>query len=185
MTSLRKLVESARVTLPQPRFAGYATLFFSLSVLTFVISLAASEASLMAAALCYAIEQLRAPRLGQHSRPALRFPFPPVRLPVGLFCLFTVISVFGAADPAAGWPVVRKLVLFLIMLLTVALPSTSLRDGERSRTVAEGRALQELLYAGLFFASSIAGAVGVFQFAAEYGAVKATHPDQVYMYLSA
>ena len=80
MTSLRKLVESARVTMPQPRFAGYATLFFSLSVLTFVISLAASEASLMAAALCYAIEQLRAPRLGQHSRPALRFPFPPVRL---------------------------------------------------------------------------------------------------------
>ncbi len=176
MTSLRKLVESARVTpacsgkLPQPAFARYEILFFSLSVLTFVISLAASEALLMAAALCYAIEQLCAPRLGRPARPGLRFPFPPVRLPVGLFCLFTVLSVFGAADPAAGWPAVRKLVLFLIMLLAVAL--------------AGARAFQELLYAGLFFASVVAGAVGVFQFAVEYQAVEAAHPGQTYMYMS-
>ena len=174
MTSLRELVESARATLPEAPCARWGTLLFSLSVLTFVISLAASEAFLFAAALSTAIHQLRA--AAPEARPpspaanALRFPFPPVRMAVGCFCLLTILSVFGAANSAAGWPAVRKLVLFIVMLLSVGL--------------AGAPGLQELLYTGLFFASTVAGAVGVFQFAAEYRTVKAAHPGEVYTYMS-
>jgi O-antigen ligase/polysaccharide polymerase Wzy-like membrane protein len=202
VTSLRELVESARATLPEAPFGRSATILFALSVLTLVISLAASEACLIAAALCYAVDRLRAARKepGPGSRLAamLRFPFPPVRLAVAGFCLLTIVSVLGAANSAAGWPAVRKLVLFLIMLLVVALPSTSrtprlslgvpelveVNDSERSRTVAGAPALEELLYKGLFIASAVAGIVGVFQFGLEYRAVKAAHPDQFYRYMS-
>jgi O-antigen ligase/polysaccharide polymerase Wzy-like membrane protein len=204
VTSLRKLVESARFCpsadgLPHgggAAFARLGSLFFSLSVLTFVISLAASEAFLFAAALCYAIYRVRAagsrPATIARTSQALRFPFPPVRLPVALFCLLTVLSAFGAPDPASGWPAVRKLVLFLIMLLAVALPSTQftvsgvegLRSDDPSRTMAGAREYQEALYAVLFFASALAGAVGAFQFAAQYRRMKAAHPGQVYLYMS-
>lgn len=107
MTSLRTFLASARAELPQATLACGASLFFSLSALTVLISLAASQAMLGASALCYSVHLLR-------DRPAVHFL--PLKLPLALFCLGTVLSVFAAANPAAGWFVVRKLVLFLILL---------------------------------------------------------------------
>jgi putative inorganic carbon (hco3(-)) transporter len=49
------------------------------------------------------------------SRTSLRFP--PVRLPLGLFFLGTVISLAFSADPIAGLPQIRKFYVFLVLLL--------------------------------------------------------------------
>ena len=49
------------------------------------------------------------------SRTELRFP--PVKLPLGLFFLGTVISLAFSADPTAGLPQIRKFYVFLVLLL--------------------------------------------------------------------
>lgn len=49
------------------------------------------------------------------SRTELRFP--PVKLPLGLFVLGTIISLAFSADPAAGLPQIRKFYVFLVLLL--------------------------------------------------------------------
>lgn len=157
MKTLRDLIESARAELPQPTLARWASIFFSLSVLTFLISLSVSQAFLMAAVAAYALHALRDP-------PALNFP--PVKLPLGLFCLTSLLSVAWAANPTVGWFAVRKLVLFLILLLAVNL-------------LASAKHL-EALYQGLFFGSALAGLLAAGQFVAQYHAVRALHPDGIY-----
>lgn len=161
MTSLRDFLGSLRAELPDAFFARWASIFFSLSVLTFLISLAASQAFLAVAGLAYLFHLVRA-------RPAAAFP--PVKLPLALFCLLTVVSVFGAANPAAGWLAVRKLVLFAILLLAVNL-------------VVSSRHLRALFQA-LFFESALAGLVAVGQFVVQYREVRALHPDRVYYYMT-
>ena len=52
-------------------------------------------------------------------KPAIAFP--PVKLPLLLFCALTVLSVICASAPTPGWFAVRKLVLFLILLLATNL----------------------------------------------------------------
>jgi O-antigen ligase len=159
--SLYDFLASARAELPAATYARWASIFFSLSVLTFLLSLAAAQAFLALAAVFYAVHLLRA-------RPAIHFP--PVKLPLALFSLGTVVSIFWAANPAVGWFAVRKLVLFVILLLGVNL-------------VASSKHL-EFLYHGLFAESALAGLVAIGQFILQYRQVRALHPDRVYASLT-
>lgn len=162
MTSLRHFLESARALLPAAASARWASVFFSLSVLTFLISLAASQAFLSIAGCAYAVHLFHTKRL-----PA----FPPVKLPLAFFSLFSVMSIFWAENPAVGGFVVRKLVLFVILLMAVNL-------------VISARHLR-FLFQGLFVESALVGALAAFQFATQYLATEKLHPAQVYIYMRA
>ena len=96
--------------------------------------------------------------------------FLPVKLPLALFSITTVLSVFWAANPNVGWFAVRKLVLFVIWLLAVNL-------------VVSFRHLL-LLFQALFVESALAGLVATGQFIAQYRSVRALHPQQVYFYMT-
>ena len=161
MTSLRELTAPARAALPAASLAQWASIFFSLSVLTFLISLATAEAFLAAASVAYFAHLLR-------DRPGIKFP--PVKLPLALFCLTTLVSVWYAASPAVGGFAVRKLALFLILLLAVNL------------IVSAAHAVA--LYKALFLESALAGLVATAQFVREYRTVRALHPQRVYFYMT-
>ncbi len=104
---------------------------------------------------------------GFETRP---YVFPPVKLPLALFCIFSILPVLWSANPAVGWFAVRKLVLFIIWLLALSL-------------VASARHMAFLVQA-LFLESAVAGLVAVGQFVAQYRAVRALHPDRVYYYMT-
>lgn len=157
MTSSQRLLASARAELPGAILARWASVSFSLSVLSFLISLAASQAFLAIAALIYAAHLLR-------DRPEIHFP--PLKLPLVLFCLGTILSVLWAANTTVGWFAVRKLVLFVILLLGANL-------------IVSVRHL-EFLFHGLFLESALAGMVAVGQFVVQYRTTLALHPDRVY-----
>ncbi len=97
-------------------------------------------------------------------RPEIQFP--PVKLPLVLFCLGTILSVLWAANTTVGWFAVRKLVLFVILLLGANL-------------IVSVRHL-EFLFRGLFLESALAGLVAIGQFVAQYRTTLALHPDRVY-----
>jgi putative inorganic carbon (hco3(-)) transporter len=157
---IRGLVQPAFRELPERACARWAALFFSFSVLTFLFSIAAAQAFLALATLCYIIYWLR-------RRPTIAFPG--IELPLVLFCLFTVLSVFWATNPAAGWFAVRKLVLFVIIPLTVNL--------------VVSRKHLEWLYKALFVESAFVGAVAIGQFVRQYRTIRALHPHHVYSYM--
>ena len=161
MTSLRELTVPARAALPAASLARWASIFFSSSVLTFLISLAAAEAFLAAASVAYFAHLLR-------DRPVIKFP--PVKVPLALFCLTTLVSVGYAANPAAGGFAVRKLALFWILLLAANLIVSA------AHLVA--------LYKALFLESALAGLVATAQFVREYRTVRALHPQRVYFYMT-
>lgn len=145
------------------RLARWASIFFSLSVLTFLISIAASQLSLTAAALLYFAHLL-------HAKPTPSIRFPPVKLPLAFFCVWTVVSLCFAEFPAAGGFTIRKLTLFLILLLTVNL-------------IVSARHLVFLLK-GLFVEAAVAGVVGAAQFARQYRSVRLHHPHKIYLYMT-
>jgi O-antigen ligase len=132
-------------------------LFFSLSVLSCILSIAAAQAFLALAAVLYAAQLLRHP-----GRPG----FPPIKLPLALFFVTTAISLAFAATPAVGWFVVRKFVLFLIMLLAVNLVIS--------------RRLLGRLFAGWFVEAAIAGVVATVQFVRQYRGLRALSPADLY-----
>ena len=189
MTSSRGFIESWWRELPQPTAARWAALFFSFHVLTLLISVAASQAFLAAATVAYLIHLLRfrqvalasrplwrerpAPARGQDARatPARQaINFPPVKLPLLLFCLATFNSMLWAAQPAVGGFALRKLVLFLILLLSVNLIGSARHLG--------------VLFRGLFLVSALAGLVATAQFVVQYQTVRRLHPDHVYFYMT-
>ena len=157
MTSLRDLIGLAPAAVPAGPLLRWASILFSLSVLTILLSLAASEAFLIASALLYAAHLLRHP-----SPPH----FPPVKLPLALFCLTTLISIGWAENPTTGWFVVRKLVLFLILLLAVNLVTTTEH--------------LERLYKALFVEAALAGLVATWQLVAQYRTVRVLYPTSIY-----
>jgi O-antigen ligase len=157
MTSLHDLLEAVRAELPRAALARWAAIFFSLSVLCFQISLAAAQALLAVAGILAACYFVRAPRAAR---------FPPVRLPLALFCSATAVSVFFSANPGVGWFAVRKLVLFVILLLAVSL-------------VVKARHL-EWLFKGQFVVAAVAGLAAVLQFVEQYHAVRAAHAGRLY-----
>ena len=178
MTSLGDLLEAARAELPAPSWAHWGSVLFSLSVLSFLISLAAAQALLVLASVFYVIALLRCrPAADRKARSALHDPrdrttvsFPPVKLPLALFCLFTLVSIAWAENPAVGWFAVRKLTLFVILLLGVNL-------------VVSAKHLTAL-YQGLFVESAVAALVSVPQFFALYRRARALHPEQIYLYMT-
>jgi len=158
---LWRYIESWRLELPGAVAARWAWLFFSLHVLSLLLSVAATQAFLAAATLAYLIHLLRI-------RP--RVSFPPVKLPLFLYCLATVNSVLWAEHPAVGWAAVRKLVLFLILLLSANLVSSTRHLGA--------------LFRGLFLVAALAGLVATAQFVIQYHSVRHLHPDRVYDYMT-
>lgn len=161
VSGLPNLIGRTRAELPTAILACWASIFFSLSALTLLISLAASQAFLAAAGALYAVHLLRA-------LPSLSFP--PVKLPLALFCLTTLISTLLAENTTVGWFAVRKLVLFLILLLGVNL-------------IVSSRHLA-VLYQTLFLEAAGAGLVGAGQFVVQYREVRALHPDRIYFYMT-
>ena len=186
MTSLRGFIESWWTELPHATAARWAALFFSLHILTLLISVAVTQAFLAAASVAYLTHLLRLRPLwrGHLARarerdapttagetPALRaISFPPLKLPLLLFCLTTLNSILWAEHPAGGWVAVRKLVLFLILLLSVNL-------------VASARHLGAL-FRGLFLVAAFAGLAGIAQFVIQYHSVRQLHPGRVYYYMT-
>jgi len=114
--SVENILERMRGDLPRPSLARWGSLLFTLFVLTIQISIAASQVFLAAAGIFYLIYFLQA-------RPQVFFP--PVKLPLALFCMLSVVSVFWAANPTAGWFAIRKLDLFLVWLLAMNLVVTA------------------------------------------------------------
>jgi O-antigen ligase len=161
VTSLRGFIESWWTELPHAPAARWAALFFSLHILTLLISVTATQVFLAAATLAYLTHLLR-------SRPTISFP--PLKLPLLLFCLTTLNSILWAEHPAGGWVAVRKLVLFLILLLSVNLVTSARHLGA--------------LFRGLFFVSALAGLVGTAQFVIQYHSVRHLHHDSVYYYMT-
>jgi O-antigen ligase len=90
-------------------------------------------------------------------------------MPLALFCIFSVVSIFWAANPRAGGFAVKKLVLFLIWLLAINL------------VVSAGH-LRRLLQ-GMFLVSFVTSLVGTAQFVIQYRDVRAHHPAELYHYL--
>jgi putative inorganic carbon (HCO3(-)) transporter len=161
VTSLRGFIESWWTELPHATAARWAALFFSLHILTLLISITVTQAFLAAATVAYLTHLLG-------SRPTISFP--PLKLPLLLFCLTTLNSILWAEHPAGGWVAVRKLVLFLILLLSVNL-------------VASARHLGAL-FRGLFLISALAGLVATAQFVIQYHSVRHLHHDRVYYYMT-
>ena len=162
MKALSELIESARRELPASPYARWASILFSLSVLTFQVSIAAAQALLYAAVVVYVIHLLRTRQVPQ---------FLPVKLPLALFATLSVISIFWAENPEIGWFAARKLALFLIWLLAV-------------NSVLSVNHLK-FLYQALFLESALTGLVAIGQFIAQYRMVRAVHPGQVYFYMTA
>jgi O-antigen ligase len=146
-----------RPYLPGEGSACWAALFFSLSILTLLFSLAASQLFLAAAGIAYAVHLfLNHPRIA----------FLPVKAPLALFACWTVLSTFFANNPAAGGFAIRKLVLFVIFLLAVNL-------------IVSMRHLETLCRA-LFVEAAAASVYATIQFLTQYRTVRAEHPHHIY-----
>lgn len=152
-----KYVRDFSVQLPAPTWARWAAILFTLSVWSYLLSIAASQALLAAASVCYAVHLLR-------EKGSIHLP--PAKLPLLLFCLLTVLSVICATAPTAGWLAVRKLVLFLILLLALNLVVT--------------RRHLELIFQVLFLESGLVGLVAVGQFVSRYHVTRVAHPQDLY-----
>ena len=161
MENFNNLVSTVRAELPQSSLACWASVLFSLSALTYLFSIAVTQAFLALAGLLFAVHLLR-----NHPRIA----FPPIKLPLLLFCLFTVVSVFWATNTGTGWFAVRKLVLFLIILLAVNL-------------IASSRHLV-WIWKGLFVEAAMVGLIAAGQFVRQYQTVRVEHPHHVYAYMT-
>ena len=159
--SVENILERTCGELPKPLFARWAAVLLTLFVLTLQISIAASQAFLAGAGVLYVIHLLRA-------RP--RVLFLPVKLPLALFCVLSVVSSLWATNPTVAWFAIRKLVLFLIWLLAINL-------------VVSAKHLRRLLQ-GLFFVSFLTSLVGISQFVIQYRDVRAHHPTEIYHYLT-
>jgi len=87
--------------------------------------------------------------------------FPPIKLPLALFFLGTVLSLTFSADPAAGWPQIRKLSVFVVILLVYTL-------------FRELRVVERLIAAWIGVASVSAG-LALVQFHGRWEQARALH----------
>ena len=161
MTNFQNVLNRTCGELPRAPLAKWAAILFSLFVLSLQISIAASQACLAVAGILYVIHLMQA-------RPAVLFL--PVKLPLALFCILSVVSIFLATNPTTGWFAFRKLVLFLIWLLAINL-------------VVSADHLRRLIQ-GLFLVSFVTSLVGIGQFVIQYRDVRAHHPGELYRYLT-
>jgi putative inorganic carbon (hco3(-)) transporter len=147
--------------LPEPALLRWSSLFFTLCALTLLISVAACQFFLTLAGICYAVDLLRRPRAPY---------FPNVKLPLALYCLLTAVSMGFAANPAAGGNVIRKLTLFVIMLLATNL-------------IVSYRHLV-WIWRALFVESAAAGLLAAGQFVVQYRETRAQHPGRIYYFMT-
>jgi O-antigen ligase len=161
VSSVRNRAQDFWQELPEPAWLRWSALFFTLFALTLLISIAVSQIFMTLAGVCYAVDLLRRPRVPS---------FPGVRLPLALYCVFTVISLFFAMNPAAGGDVIRKLTLFIIMLLAVNLI----------------RSYRHLIWMwrALFVEAAAAGLLSTGQFIAQYRETRIAHPERIYYYMT-
>lgn len=89
----------------------------TLSKVTFYLACAAAVAILVSIA---ASEILLGLAIAALLISGQRLRFPPLKLPLGIFVAWTVAALFLSADPRGGTPQIRKLVLFLILLLVAS-----------------------------------------------------------------
>ncbi|MGH9431295.1 MAG: O-antigen ligase family protein [Terriglobia bacterium] len=150
-----------RAGLPPEPLARWASVFFTLCVATMLLSVAASQTFLALSGLCYA-----AHLLSQPSIPG----FMPIKLPLALFCLTTVIPIFWSENPDASGFDIKKLVLFVILILTVNL-MTSARQ-------------LEWAFKAIFVEAALAGVWSVVEFVRQYHAVRLLHPGRVYTFMT-
>jgi O-antigen ligase len=164
VTSFRGLADSAQPYLPQETFLKWSSIFFTLSVWTLLISLAATQAFLALSVFCYVVHLFR-----KKAGTGRKILFPPVKLPIAIFCLWTLVSMFFAEDPATGGFVIRKLVLFVILLVAL--------------NVVQSLRHLEYLFLGLFIEAGLAGLLSVAQFVREYLHVRALYPQRIYAHM--
>jgi hypothetical protein len=126
-----------------------------------LLSIAAAQTFFSLAGVCYAADLVCRPRV-----PA----FPPLKLPLALFCIFTALSIGWAENPIVGWTVVRKLTLLFIILFTVNL-------------IASHRQLVAT-YQIVLVESALAGLLAVVQFMTQYRQVRAEHPAKFYYFMT-
>jgi O-antigen ligase len=100
-----------------------------------------------------------------------RLRYPPIKIPLTIFIVWTIAAVALSADPRAGTPQIRKLVLFLIPLLVAS----------TFRSIPQIRAIV-LIWACTATASAL---VSFFQFWRKYQEAKALHRSFYDYYVSA
>jgi len=161
VTSVDNILEQICGELPGARFARWAAVLFTLFVLALQLSIAAAQIALAGAGVLYIIHLFAA-------RPVIRFL--PVKIPLALFCILSVVPIFRAENPTLGWLAVRKLVLFLIWVLAINL-------------VVSAKHLLRLLQ-GLFLVSFFTSLLGIVQFIIQYRDVRAHHPSELYLNLT-
>ncbi len=91
----------------------------------------------------------------------VKMRLPPIKLPLALFVLLTVVAVLVSGDPRAGTPQIRKFFVFLILLLVYS----------TFRTLTQVRAVV-LTCAGV---ASVSALRSIFQFLHKYEQAKELH----------
>ena len=157
MLSFQAISSRVQRFLPEPRLARYASLAFSLSVLSFLVSIAVAQAALAVSAVLFVAH------LG-NNRPAVRTPR--VFLPLLAFCAMTLLSALFSSNLLLSAYAVRKLILFVILLLAVNLVITL--------------AHLRFLLTGLFCVASLAGLVAAAQVSDQYLQARALDPADFY-----
>ncbi|MGH9455014.1 MAG: hypothetical protein ACRD2O_13695, partial [Terriglobia bacterium] len=151
-----------RAGLPPEPLARWASIFFTFCVATLLLSVAASQSFFALSGLCYAAHLLSRPSVPR---------FMPIKLPLALFCLTTIIPIFWSENPDASGFEIKKLVLFVILILTVNL-MTSARQ-------------LEWAFKAIFVEAALAGVWSFVEFVQQYHRVRLLHPGRFYAYMTA
>lgn len=138
-----------------PRFIGRLTLW---------LTLAAAVAILFSIAIS---QILLAMALGALFLSGLPLRWPRVTLPFGCFLIWTLVALAFSPDPHQGLAQVRKMVVFVVLLIVYSVVRTS------------GEAI--LLLAGWMLAGSLTAARGLIQYARDVAGAAAAH-ENFYQY---
>jgi O-antigen ligase len=150
-----------RAGLPSEPLARWSSVFFLLSVGTMLLSVAASQTFLALSGLCFAAHLLAHP-----AAPS----FPPIKLPLALFCITTILSIFWSENPDASGFVIKKLVLFVILILAINLITT--------------RRQLEWAFKAIFLESALAALWSYVEFIRQYQRVRVLHPYRIYTFMT-
>ena len=161
MLKLQKTASAVRQALPQEPFARYGSLALSLSVLSFLFSIALTQTALTLASVFFLVHYLK-------NRP--RISVPQVWLPLLIFCATTLLSVFFSGNLSLSSYAARKLVLFVILLLTLNLIVT--------------RRHREFLLKALFVEAALVGLVAAAQVLLQYLQVRDLAPEDFYLLMT-
>lgn len=135
------------------------------------LSLALAFASAVSILLSIAISQvLLALALGILLLSGLPLRWPRIAIPLGLFLVWTLVALAFSPDPAFGVASVRKMVVYLMLLLIYS----------SFRTIAQAKWLV-LAWIGV---GTITAGRGLFQFAADVAGAKAAHEDFYHFYIA-